>query len=716
MTTNNYSRINRRFAWAGSMAAGTCLAILMAEASTGQELDATRTHTLIHSIPSTPKKSYDRASVRALPGLQCQLYPEGGKPSAGLTAFTDDDGYARFYAVRMTATDKVQRLTLGCQDSEGRPSVFSVDLTSDETFQSRPVNLATERGTDRPALAGDPRSYTQAELIQAGYGLRPDPDKDPEAFSGWLKAAQRPGRMLEAKRPSLHSHTVTTEQAPYWVGSVLGGAPKYIAVQATFNVPKGIPGGDETSEGTEISIWDGLGGFGTGSGLIQAGVSVETIGSVALNYGTWREYCCGDGDSNGYGGAFVPNAGDEIYDQNWYCDANGNLHLNGGYGCSYLVDLTNGATLSCTSATGSPCWSVKAISGMTLGENAEFVIEDQTGQCCNPAVQFTDFTPEVTMQGEAYSNTTNSYSQTISTDSQVYLLTDFTNSTSHMNVSLGKTNQTYFSVDQFEKAAGQTAFQGTVYPCGNHAGLHCYGESVAVGPNADGSTIGDGWMLSAATDPSGNNHFIYHWENSQWVLHSGTGVMIAVSPTGAPWLVNNRGNIYYYNGSVWVEAPGGGCATSIGVGPNAFGSTYGDPWIIGCDGGVGVNGSIYQLQGSTWVKQPGGATQIAVGNVGPWVINSSGQIYFWNGSSFVNQPGPGCATSIAAGPAAAGIVFGDPFGDPWVTGCTAEGTGYGIYQLQWGSWVPIPGYATQIAVSPDLGVPWLVNDLGQVYR
>jgi hypothetical protein len=714
MTTDNYSLINRRCRWQARMAAGTCLGILMAVAAAGQGQDQTRASTLTHPIPSAAEKSFSPASVRALPGLECLLYLEGSKPSAGLRVFTDDDGYARFHAVRETAADQVQRLNLSCKDAAGRPSNFSVDLTSDDTFLSRPVNLAHERGTDRPALAGDPLSYSQGELIQAGYGLRPDPDNDAAAYSRWLEAAQRPGRMLEAKRPSSHSHTVTTETAPYWVGSVLGGAPKYISIEGNFNVPKGIPGADETNDGTEIAIWTGLGGFGTGPGLIQAGVNVETVGSLVAEYGSWREYCCGDPDSNGYGGAFTPNPGDKIYDQNWYCDANGNLNLNGGYGCSYLEDLTTGAVLSCTSSTGSPCWSVKASSGMTFGVNAEFIIENQSGQCCKPAVQFTPFTPTVTITGSAYSSTTKSYSQTISSDSHVYLLTDFTNSTSHMNVSLGKTDQTNFSVSQFEKAGSKTAFEGQVLKCGNHSGLSCYSESLAVGPNAEGSTIGDGWMLSTATDSGGLDHLIYRWEDGGWVEHSGTGVMIAVSPTGNPWVVNHLGNIYYYNGSSWEEAPTA-CATSIAVGPNAYGSTYGDPWIIGCGGAVGVNGSIYQLQGSKWVKQPGAATQIAVGDLGfPWVINAAGEIYFWNGVSFVNQPG--CATSIAVGPYVVGIPFGDPFGDAWVTGCTAEGSGYAIFQLQFGAWVQVPGWATQIAVSPDLGVPWLINDLGQIYR
>ena len=259
--------------------------------------------------------------------------------------------------------------------------------------------LANQRGADRPALTGDPLSYTQTELIQAGYGLRPDVEKDAAAYSRWLAAALTPGRMLEAKRPSLRSHTVQKLTGKCcWVGSVLAGAPNYISVEGNFNVPTGVPGGDETT-GTEIAIWNGLGGFNTGSGLIQAGVNLQTNQFVAT-YGTWREFCCGPGgNSNGYGGAFTPNPGDEIYDQNWYCDASGNLTINGGYGCSYLLDRTTGAILSCTSPTGSPCWSARAHSGMTLGVNAEFIIENQSGQCCSPSTAFTDFAPKVTFTG-----------------------------------------------------------------------------------------------------------------------------------------------------------------------------------------------------------------------------------------------------------------------------------------------------------------------------
>ncbi len=700
------------------------MALLMAATAAAQDEDQIQQEfdasALNHPIPSAPKKSYAPASIQALPGLQCLIYPEGAEPSTGLTLFTDDDGYARFHAVRAAAGDKVQRLTLDCKDSDGRPFLYSADLSSDETFAPRPLNLAFERGVDVPALNGDPLSYAQAELLQAGYGLRPDPEQDPAAYSRWLAAAKKPGRMLEAKRPSPHSHGVKKPTPNCcWVGSVLGGSPKYLSIEGNFNVPSGIPGGDETT-GTELSIWNGLGGYGTGSGLIQAGVSVETSPFVAT-YGSWREFCCGPGgNSNGYGGAFVPNPGDEIFDQNWYCDAKGNINIKGGYGCNYLKDLTTGAILSCTLPAGSPCWSAIVHSGMTLGVNAEFVIENQSGQCCKPAVQFTDLTPRVTMTGTAWSSKTGAFSQTISNDSKIFLLEDFTNSTSHMNVSLGKTDETYFDVSQFAGAGGASAY-AEVMPCTKPSNGFCNPLSIAVGPNAESSKIGDAWIISNTKAKDGDDYLVYRWENSKWVKQTGiSGIMIAVSPQGVPWVVNHAGKISYLSGGSWVAAPGSACATSIGVGPNAFGLKYGVPWIIGCDGGWGTDGAIYQLQGSTWVKQPGTGSQIAVSpDLGiPWVLKATGDIYIEAGGALTKYTGA-CATSIAIGPLSAALEFGDALGDVWITGCNggaAPPVESPIYQLQFGAWVQIPGSASEIAVSPDLGVPWIVNTSGQISR
>lgn len=408
---------------------------------------------LVHqaAVRADAAASYEPASVRAAPGLQCNLYPTGEDATSGVPVFTDDDGYARFHAVRPSGTYAVTELTLDCKDAAGKPSTYPVDLSSAATFAPNPVNLANERGADRPALQGDPMSLTQAQLIEAGYGLRPDPAKDPESYARWLSAASIRGRLLEARRPDLHSHTITSTKGGPWVGSVLTGSPDYTITSAVFNVPKAVPGADHTST-TELAIWNGLGGYGTGSGLIQGGVYVYTSPTIA-SYGSWREYCCGDSDSNGYGGAFTPSPGDQIFSEEWYCDAKGNVDLNGGYGCSYLVNMTSSAILNCTKAGGSPCWSVKALplcsvkpvkNCMTLGRAAEFIIENQSPQVSSSSTAFTDIGP-VTIAGSA-TNTLDD-TKTISNDPDVTVLTDFTHTTTHILVNLGGQDDTNFMVE-----------------------------------------------------------------------------------------------------------------------------------------------------------------------------------------------------------------------------------------------------------------------------
>ncbi len=385
-----------------------CLALTIAATAAAQDRMPT-----LQQRHTAPAKTYTPASVQAQPGLTCQLYAAGSAPSARLTVFTDGDGYARFYAVRATAGEAVRQLNLDCTDGEGHVSLYTVDLTSDETFAPRPLNLANELGGDRPALKGDPMSYTQAELIQRGYGLRPDPAKDPAAFAQWLDAASLLARMLAGK-PSIHKKSsnrtggtpvsaafavpaeaslpasVTKAPSNFWLGAVMNGEPNYLNIQANFNVPELTPGGDET-KATEASIWDGLGGYGV-NGLIQSGIFAFTTPSAATLQ-SFREYCCGDGPSNNYRGNFNPAAGDELFVQNWYCDASGNLKLKGGFGCSFVHDKTSGATLSCTTSTGSPCPSVPALplcsvnpnlaNCFTLGASAEFILRGR--QSAGPA-------------------------------------------------------------------------------------------------------------------------------------------------------------------------------------------------------------------------------------------------------------------------------------------------------------------------------------------
>jgi hypothetical protein len=401
------------------------------------------------------------ASVKAAPDLRCTLQPKGEPSEAGIPVFTDGDGYARFHAVKLS-TDSPHRLhTLTCTDEGGRASAYDVDLASEETFVRRPLNLANERGLDRPALNGDPNSYSPAQLAHDGYGLRPDPVAAPRAYAAWLEAARQPGRMLYAKRPNKTLHAPTPQQGgPGWIGSVMTGQRDYVSATSVFTVPTLFPGAHGTTA-TEASLWPGVGGFGTSSGLMQAGVLLATTATTA-SYSTWREYCCGGvPDSGGYGGAFTPSPGDKILAQAWYCDANGLADLNGGYGCNYMYDFNSQAVFSCTQPkTTNPtplCWSAKAFfpacsnppvpNCMTFGNSAEFILENESSQIKpTPTDQFPTFFPPI--QGELVAVSASKGSLTMDTDSQAILLIDFPHNPP--NVYVGYSNgETSFATDRW---------------------------------------------------------------------------------------------------------------------------------------------------------------------------------------------------------------------------------------------------------------------------
>jgi hypothetical protein len=260
---------------------------------------------------------------------------------------------------------------------------------------------------------------------------------------------------------------------------------------------------------------------------------------------------------------------------------------------------------------------------------------------------------------------------------------------------------------QFTRVPG-TAQSGMV-PC-PVAGYTCYPQSIAVGPNANGSTLGTAWVLGTAKTSEGD-YYVYQRQGSSWVRTDGAGLQIAVGLGGYPWVITHLGTIYYWNGSTFVLAPGDGCATSIGVGPGYL-FQYGDAWIIGCDGSSTTDGTLYRFEGSGWVYQIGQvANRIAVApDDEPFLINLSGQVLVWI-DGVATEQAPGCATSIAAG-----YLSGTQYPDLWITGCgNVNNQGAKIFQLQNNKWVRIPGVASQAAVSPDLGVAWVVTLTGEIF-
>jgi hypothetical protein len=420
------------------------------------------------SPPRSAPSVYSPASIRALPGMDCKLHAGNGSVNDDLALRTDPDGYARFLAVRGDR-DAAHPLSLTCTLGTEIARSYPVDLRSAALFQPNPISLEQQGGSERPALKGDPMQFTAAQLIDGGYGIRPDPTTAPAAFKQWLEAASisaRSGPVQAVVPRTTHTiplqltgilkkvplngpigatasvHTITNGTQPWWVGTVLTGAADYVSSQATFTVPTVFPGAVGTTN-TEMAIWNGLGGFSTGSGLIQGGVILRTTPTVAV-YSTLREYCCGDTNENDSGiQAFTPHPGDKIFSEEWYCDKDGNENVNGGFGCTLIVDITTNAVLNCSKSTGSPCASVKASAGMVFGKSAEFIIENQSPQVGSSTL-FPVFHPTVDMAGSAFSTKTNTWN-TVSDDPSVVVLTESTNVPTHIAVIAGSANDTFFT-------------------------------------------------------------------------------------------------------------------------------------------------------------------------------------------------------------------------------------------------------------------------------
>lgn len=391
---------------------------------------------------------FEEASVAVLPGSNCMLHPAGNNdPRQSLHINAEEDGVARFLAVRPKLPSSVERLALDCTDTNKRTKTYSVDLRSEATFKPRPFDASRTTLAVRPALTGDPRRFTPEELVKAGYGLRPDPAENPDAYQRWLAAASVPVHELRTDRtlpaPVLNAKVYTTPSSG-WTGVILQGSYQkkatsaqtlsYGASSATVVVPKVTPGPTAA-----MTIWNGL------DNVFQALIDVRTTATTA-SFGIHRQSF--DPHSNKgidtAGTRFTPRPGDLISIEEWYCNAKGGLDLNGGYECTNMVDITQHAQWKCDQAESSDCPSYKLVAGDLgngkLGWQTEFIIENDTNQVVKGSHEWPIFSP-VTMHGSADLIKGDGVKGKgkfvgINTDPRVHLLTDNNKSSRHLLITL----------------------------------------------------------------------------------------------------------------------------------------------------------------------------------------------------------------------------------------------------------------------------------------
>jgi hypothetical protein len=718
---------------------------------------------------------FEQASVEVPAGNDCVLHPkDNSDPSQSISLRSDADGVARFLAVRPTLPTSVDTLALDCTDSHGYANTFLVDLRSEEMFAERPFDPARANLAFRPGLAGDPLSFTLEQLVEAGYGVRPDPVDDPDGYQTWLaavrepayklKAAPRPSSAPQSSHPidfgqvreaaqiradhfgSVEPESVFLSPRTYWTGAILNGSYQlgatsaktygYVKNQVNFVVPEIYPNLIGTKN-TAATIWNGL--DDVFQAIVDVGATPLVGGYLIHRQNFYHDEPKGSIDEQGTD--FTPKKGDEIFAEEWYCDSKGDVKMAGGYGCSIMIDKTQNIEWECDQSNSKECQSYpiesKYLTNGALGQTAEFIIEDDTGETdgnCPKATKTTNCYDEwiglgpVTMTGSALvvqGTGTSPKGKTVNTSSDpfVQLWTDtavsvpFVFGDQHFIITLPsggvkwspvKSNVYYWNGSNFDSLVtpqeSPNTQPGVIFTCASW---------LAVGPSSRGLTNGTPWSTGCTAAKDGNYNVYEMQTGGKWVLmQSDIATQVATSPEGDVWAVNAKGDILYWNGSDFVANPTGGCATFIAVGPNSRGLTRGTPWTTGCHAASDGNYDVYQMQtDGKWVKmQSDIATHLAVSPEGnAWALNKNGQILYWNGSKFVENAKGGCAINIGVGPNSRGLTNGTP----WTVGCTPGPTIppiNSVYQMQTGgNWVKMQSYAgVGVAVSPE-GNAWTIT-------
>jgi hypothetical protein len=436
------------------------------------------------------------ASVVAPAGASCVLHPKGdAAPEHSLAIDVDADGIARFQTSAATQSGVAAALALDCTGPKGKSQTIAIDLRSESTFASRPFDAVRAGLSVRPALTVDPESYSVGELIRQGYGLRPDPKANPAGYARWLAGVKVPYHFLRAVNSGYdtpgptsrlpHPSATITSTGTFvpWTGAILTGSYQqnataattvsYLANEATFHVPPITPGLYGTGTAW-MSIWNGL----DKPNLLQAIVWVQTAGGqtvYSIHRQDFSQHPGGGAEGDGAGVLFTPKAGDAIFAEEWYCDATGNPNLAGGYACIHMQDNTRNLVWDCSQANNSSCASYKltpqALTNGNLGQSAEFVIENDTGETIPNLNDWPPFA-SVTMLGSALVvqgsgagatlNTNNGNWVTVQSDASVQLAPDWTKSKSYVGISLIGVNGVVWADGPAQCQAGTLAPGGNV--------------------------------------------------------------------------------------------------------------------------------------------------------------------------------------------------------------------------------------------------------------
>jgi hypothetical protein len=269
---------------------------------------------------------------KVFPYATCTLGASGdAKP---LKVHSDQDGVVHV-SVKPWSQAATQA-SLDCTTADGGSATYPIELAA--TSDSEAI-AATKRTMDaieqtsslkvRPALGGDPMSYTQDELRAGGYGWRPDPKRQPDRYAHWLRAVTSPMKMAPAHRSgggqTNNGPNESVSYSPIWSGAIAqipsgDNGDSFYYASTEFYVPQVFAEANFANV-SKASTWAGIGGYGTND-LWQAGVGEQTVSGFfaqTASYGAWTQYLPNQQLEDPLNSVPVDN-GNDIFVEVWLCD------------------------------------------------------------------------------------------------------------------------------------------------------------------------------------------------------------------------------------------------------------------------------------------------------------------------------------------------------------------------------------------------------------
>jgi hypothetical protein len=319
-------------------------------------------------------------TLSTIPNSACTVPGHAPGESKVPTVYADDYGELSVsYSKVQTGGD---RLLLDCAAPSGQHQTIDVDAAPEAVRHALSDPLAAGHRL-RPALSGDPLSYSQAEIRALGFPPRPDATKSPGRYANWLKMATRTMEYVPAapggREGAKFSPNLGT--SPNWAGGQFQSTLipyQMVEAEGSFNIPTVTPFSGSCEFPCLVgtgAIWVGLDGNGDGgyTDIVQAGVEFDSylIESYAfVTYEAWTEYWPAKSVP-------VPNwtvhADDEFYDLVWVGDESGNLNAQSGTAWFEPVDYSNNQY----TVVSAP------ITNGFAGLSAEWIIEDASGELPN---------------------------------------------------------------------------------------------------------------------------------------------------------------------------------------------------------------------------------------------------------------------------------------------------------------------------------------------